>query len=62
MALASAPSGLPPPWGFMEFQKKVWFHTWAAWLNSPPELVLMISSRDLSALSVPSMSSFSLVT
>ena len=31
---ASSPSGLPPPPGFMQFQKKVWFHTWAALLKS----------------------------
>src|SRR3546814_4488364 len=54
MAPASAPLGLPPPPGFMQFQKKVWFHTWAAWLNRVPELDLMISSSDLLALSVRS--------
>ncbi len=27
--------GAPPPCGFIEFQKKVWFHTWAALLNKP---------------------------
>jgi hypothetical protein len=32
MAAASAPVGSPPPWGFMQFQKKVWFQTWAALL------------------------------
>jgi hypothetical protein len=29
MAAASAPVGSPPPAGFMQFQKKVWFQTWA---------------------------------
>src|SRR3546814_7427441 len=51
MAPASAPLGLPPPPGSMQFQKKVWFHTWAAWLNRVPELDLMISSSDLLARS-----------
>ncbi|CKT95458.1 Uncharacterised protein [Mycobacterium tuberculosis] len=32
MALASAPVGAPPPCGFMQFQKKVWFQIWAALL------------------------------
>src|SRR3546814_4425553 len=62
MAPASAPLGLPPPPGFMQFQKKVWFHTWAAWLNRVPELDLMISSSDLLALSVPAISSLVLLT
>ena len=26
------PLGAPPPFGFMQFQKKVWFQTWAALL------------------------------
>src|SRR5512135_3000614 len=36
MASARAPAGAPPPLGFMLLQKKVWFHTWAALLNTPP--------------------------
>jgi hypothetical protein len=32
MAAASAPEGSPPPAGFMQLQKKVWFQTWAALL------------------------------
>jgi hypothetical protein len=32
MASARAPVGAPPPLGFMQFQKKVWFQTWAALL------------------------------
>ena len=32
IASASAPVGAPPPFGVMQFQKKVWFHTWAALL------------------------------
>ena len=33
--MASAPDGLPPPPGFMLFQKKVWFQTCAALLKTP---------------------------
>ena len=29
MAEAKAPPGSPPPLGFMQFQKKVWFQIWA---------------------------------
>jgi hypothetical protein len=34
IASASSPDGSPPPVGLRQFQKKVWFHTWAALLNS----------------------------
>jgi len=29
IASASAPVGSPPPLGVRQFQKKVWFQTWA---------------------------------
>jgi hypothetical protein len=29
IAAARAPVGSPPPAGFMQFQKKVWFQIWA---------------------------------
>src|SRR5262249_59804609 len=35
IAWAICPLGEPPPCGFIEFQKKVWFQTWAALLNTP---------------------------
>src|SRR5690606_20736555 len=46
---AILPVGCPPPFGDSEFQKKVWFHTWAALLNTPalsglPAVALMIST------------------
>jgi hypothetical protein len=63
MAVARSPSGSPPPPGDMQFQKKVWFHTWAALLNRPPGSALwMISSSDLPAFSVPSTRPLRLVT
>ncbi len=63
-----SPCGLPPPpSGVMQFQKKVWFHTWAALLNTPalaasPAVAVMISSSGLSARSVPSTSLLRLST
>src|SRR5690606_34189110 len=36
IAALSAPEGSPPPPGFMQSQKKVWFHTCAALLKTPP--------------------------
>src|SRR3989338_2268501 len=62
MAAASAPDGLPPPAGFMLFQKKVWFHTWAALLNTPPEDFLTMSSRGEFSNSVPLIRPLRLVT
>ena len=59
MASAMAPVGAPPPPGFMLFQKKVWFHTWAALLKLPPSALLMKSTRLFSASGVPSMAAFS---
>jgi hypothetical protein len=32
IASPSPPVGSPPPPGFMQFQKKVWFQIWAALL------------------------------
>src|SRR5690606_10712374 len=63
IASARAPVGSPPPFGLRQFQKKVWFQTWAALLNNGPgPALLMISSSDWPSLSVPATSSFSLVT
>ena len=62
-----APVGAPPPPGFMQFQKKVWFHTWAALLNTGclsglPATAMITSSRLLPARSVPSTSLLSVST
>ena len=58
MAAARSPVGAPPPCGFIEFQKKVWFHTCAALLKTPVfelswYVALMISSSDLLASAFP---------
>ena len=37
MASARVPVGWPPAFGARQFQKKVWFQTWAALLKMPPE-------------------------
>src|SRR3990167_694760 len=62
MAAASAPVGSPPPAGFMLFQKKVWFHTWAALLKIGPDDFLTTSSSARPANSVPPTRLFRLVT
>src|SRR5690606_10048791 len=62
MASATLPVGAPPPFGDMQFQKKVWFHTWAELLNTPPVDFWMISSRDRFSYSVPLIMLFRLVT
>src|SRR5665647_2081098 len=49
MASASLPEGAPPPFGFMQFQKNVWFHTCCLLYTSP-------SPRD-GHLSIPSAAS-----
>src|SRR5688500_3288322 len=53
IASASAPAGWPPPPGFMQFQKKVWFQTCAALLKTPPCALRMMSSRLAFSNSVP---------
>ena len=62
IASASAPVGSPPPAGFMQFQKKVWFQTWAALLNTPPDERRTISSSDMFSNSLPLIRLFRLVT
>src|SRR5690606_28322495 len=62
MASASAPEGWPPPPGFMHDQKKVWFHTCAALLNTPPDDLRTMSSRPRFSNSVPLIRLFRLVT
>src|SRR5450631_2944503 len=53
---ATGPAGgAPPPLGFMLSQKNVWFQTWAALLNSGPELDLMISTRLLDSSGLPAI-------
>jgi len=53
--------GAPPPPGFMLSQKKVWFQTWAALLNSGPELDLMISTKLLDSSGLPAIRPLSVV-
>src|SRR5574343_2046259 len=63
MASARAPAGAPPPFGFMQFQKKVWFQTWAALLYTPPAgAFLTMASRSRFSYSVPLIRLFRLVT
>src|SRR5690606_30058069 len=62
IASASAPVGMPPPLGFMQFQKKVWFQTWAALLKMPPEEFMMMSSRDMFSNWVPGINLLRLST
>jgi len=57
MAAATSPLGEPPPPGFMQFQKKVWFHTCAALLKMPIfdsslAVAWMICSSDWLAIGV----------
>ena len=57
---SSAPVGAPPPFGFMHDQKKVWFHTWAALLNTPALLSSFALRRTSSSRDLPcSEASFS---
>ncbi len=63
IASASAPLGSPPPLGFMLFQKKVWFHTCAELLYTPPAgAFLTMASRSRFSYSVPLIRLFRLVT
>ena len=62
LAAARAPEGSPPPAGFMQFQKKVWFQTWAALLNTPPLDLRTMSTRPMDSNSVPLIRLFRLVT
>ncbi len=62
IASARAPVGWPPPLGDMQFQKKVWFHTCAALLNTPPWDLRTTSTRSMPANSVPSTSLLRLST
>ena len=62
IASASAPVGSPPPAGFMQFQKKVWFQTWAALLKTPPDDRRMISSSGMFSNSLPLIRLFRFVT
>ena len=62
---AILPVAAPPPFGFIECQKKVWFHTWAALLNTPgflPSDALTISTSDLPSNSLPGSALFRLST
>src|SRR5205823_9433590 len=67
IAWATLPVGLPPPCGFMQFQKKVWFHTCAALLKMPAleaslALAWTISSSDWFSIGEPLTRLFRLVT
>src|SRR5690606_38496594 len=62
IASPTAPVAAPPPLGLRQFQKKVWFHTWAELLNTPPEDVLIISSMLFPSYSVPGINAFNLST
>src|SRR5687768_5183545 len=62
IASATAPLGAPPPFGFMQFQKKVWFHTCAELLNRPPDDFLTMSSSEAFSKSVPLIRLLRLVT
>src|SRR5574343_1868491 len=63
MAAARAPVGAPPPFGFMQFQKKLWFQTWAALLYTPPAgAFFTMASRSRFSYSVPLIRLFRLVT
>jgi len=62
IAWPSDPAGSLPPPGFMQFQKKVWFQTWAALLNTPPDDLRMMSSSASDSNSVPLIRLLRLVT
>src|SRR5690554_1526449 len=55
----SPAGGAPPPPGLRLFHQNVWFQTWAALLNTPPELVRTTSSRVLLASGLPSRAALS---
>ena len=61
-SLKPAGGGAPPPPGFKLSQKKVWFQTCAALLNTPPVLLLITSTRLFEASGLPSRSWLSFVT
>ena len=46
----------------MQFQKKLWFHTCAALLNTPPDERRMISSKGKFSNSLPLIRLFRFVT